>query len=85
MKLQFLRHRMCRIFGTEVLIHQSKVKLDDKILFRKITHLREPKIRKMLVRGLYGNLFAQITFIILLKLNSISQTDNILNLYFYAK
>ena len=40
---------------TEMLIFQSKANLDKKILFGKITHLKDPTIKRMSVRGLYGN------------------------------
>ena len=40
------------ISKTKMLIYQSKANLDDKILFRIITDLLDPKIKKMLVRGL---------------------------------
>ena len=43
------------IFKTKVLIYQSKVNLDEKILFGSIPHLRDPEIRKMLVKGMFGN------------------------------
>ena len=38
------------IFKTEMLIYQSKAKLDVKILFGKITHHLDPEIMKMLKR-----------------------------------
>ena len=40
---------------TKMLIYLSKDNLDRKILFGKIAHVRDPKIGKMFVRGLYGN------------------------------
>ena len=43
------------IFKIEMLICQSKVNLDDKILFGNITHHSDPEIRKMLVRGMFWN------------------------------
>ena len=43
---------MWPIFKTETLIYQSKANLDVKILFGKITHLLNPEIRSMLVRGI---------------------------------
>ena len=36
-------------------IYQSKVNLDEKILFGSIPHLTDPEIKKMLVNGMYGN------------------------------
>ena len=38
-----------------MLIYQSKANLDEKILFGKITRHLDPEIRKMLVRGMFGN------------------------------
>ena len=46
---------MCRIFKTEMFIYQSKVNLDEKILFGSIPHLADPEIRKMLVKGMFWN------------------------------
>ena len=43
------------IFKTEMVINQSKANLDEKILFGKITHHLDPEIRKMQVRGMFGN------------------------------
>ena len=43
------------IFKTEMLMYQSKANLDEKILFGNITHHSDPEIRKMLVRGMFGN------------------------------
>ena len=43
------------IFKTGMLIYQSKVNLDEKILFGSIPHLVDPKIRKILVQGMFGN------------------------------
>ena len=43
------------IFKTEMLIYHSKANLYKKILFGKITHHLDPEIRKMLVRGMFGN------------------------------
>ena len=65
-----------------MLIHQSKVELDDKILFGTIIHFIDPEIRKMLGRGFYG--FVEPRFhtpfwsmiYLLLKLNSFSETDS---------
>ena len=50
------------IFKIELLIYQSKANLDEKILFDKITHHLNPEIRKMLVRGLYGNRILHVPF-----------------------
>ena len=36
-------------------MYQSKVNLDEKILFGSIPHLTDPEIRKMLVKGMFGN------------------------------
>ena len=36
-------------------LNLSMANLDKKILFGKITHLKEPTIRKNPIRGLYGN------------------------------
>ena len=43
------------IFKTEIFICQSKVNLDEKILFGTIPHLTDPEIRKMLVKSMFGN------------------------------
>ena len=43
------------IFKTKMLINHPKDNLDVKIFIVKIIHLVDPEIRKMLVRGLYGN------------------------------
>ena len=50
------------IFKTKVLICQSKANLDEKILFREITHLKDSTIRKMPVKGFYGNREFHIPF-----------------------
>ena len=42
-------------FKTNMLIYQSKANLDEKNLFRKIAHHLDLEIRKMLVRGMFGN------------------------------
>ena len=39
------------IFKTEMLIYQSKINLDEKILFGKITHLLDPEIRQNAGKG----------------------------------
>ena len=46
---------MWSIFKTKMLINHSKANLEENILFGKITHLSDLTIRKMPVRGLYGN------------------------------
>ena len=38
---------------TEMFIYQSKVNLDEKILFGSIPHLTDPEIRKMVVKGMF--------------------------------
>ena len=43
------------IFKTEMFIYQSKVNLDEKILFGSIPHLTTIEMRKMLERGMFGN------------------------------
>ena len=43
------------IFETEMFIYQSKVNLDEKILFGSTPHLTDPEIRKMLVKGMFAN------------------------------
>ena len=43
------------IFKTEMFIYQSKVNLNEKILFVSIPHLTDPEIRKMPVKGIFGN------------------------------
>ena len=53
---------MGQIFNTELLIYQSKANLDEKILFDKITHHLDLKIRKMPVRGLNGNQIFYVPF-----------------------
>ena len=45
---------MWPLFKTEMLIYQSKVNLDEKILFDKFTHHVDPEVGKMLVRGMLG-------------------------------
>ena len=46
---------MWLMFKTEMLMYQSKANLDVKFLFGKITHLSDPKIRRMPLRSLYEN------------------------------
>ena len=46
---------MWPIFKTEMLIYQSNINLDEKILFGSILHPSDPEIRKMLVKGMFGN------------------------------
>ena len=53
---------MGSIFKTELLIYHSKANLDEKILFDKFTHHLDPEIRKMSVRGLYGNRIFHVPF-----------------------
>ena len=43
------------IFKTEMFIYQSKVNLDEKNLFGNIPHLTDPEIRKILLKGMFGN------------------------------
>ena len=43
------------IFETKMYIYQSKANSGVKILFGNITHLIDPKIRKILEKGLFGN------------------------------
>ena len=43
------------IFKTEMLIDHSKTNLDEKILFRKITHHLDLEIRKMMANCKFGN------------------------------
>ena len=43
------------IFKTKMLIYQSKAKLDENTMFGNITHHLNQEIRKMLVRGMFGN------------------------------
>ena len=51
-----LEQKVCaRCFETKMLIYQSKANLDGKIFFGNITHLMDPKIRKMLEKGLLGH------------------------------
>ena len=50
------------IFKTEFLFYLSKANLDEKILFDKITHHLDLKIRKMPVRGLYLNRIFHVPF-----------------------
>ena len=50
------------IFKTELLIYQSQANLDEKLLFDKITHHLDIEIRKMPVRGLYGNQIFHVPF-----------------------
>ena len=53
---------MWLIFRTDMLITELKANLDVKTLFGTITHLKDPKISKMPVRGLYGNFEFQAPF-----------------------
>ena len=46
---------MRSIFKTKLLIYQSKVNIDEKILSGNIPHLIDPEIRKMLVKGKFRN------------------------------
>ena len=46
---------MWPIFKTEMFIYQSKVNLGEKNLFGSIPHLTDPEIRKMLIKGMFGN------------------------------
>ena len=46
---------MSPIFKTEMFIYQSKVNLDEKILFGSIPHLTDQEIRKKLAKGMFGN------------------------------
>ena len=41
------------IFKTKMLIYQSKVNLDEKILFDSIPQLTDPEIRKMLIKSMF--------------------------------
>ena len=50
------------IFKTKMLIYQSRVNLDEKVLFGNISHLIDPGIRKMLVKGMFGNKTFHIPF-----------------------
>ena len=50
------------IFKTELVIYQSKDDLDEKILFDKITDHLDLEIRKIPVRGLYGNRIFHVPF-----------------------
>ena len=43
------------ISKTEMLVCQSKANLEEKILFSNITRHLDSGIRKMLVRGMFGN------------------------------
>ena len=43
------------IFKSEMSIYQSKANLCVKILFGKLTHHLDPKIRQILIRGMFGN------------------------------
>ena len=43
------------ISDVKMSVYQSNSNLDVKFLFGKSTHLLDPKVRKMLVWGLFGN------------------------------
>ena len=43
------------IFKTDMLIYQSKANLHVKIFIRNISHLIDPEIRKILLKGVLGN------------------------------
>ena len=43
------------MFKTEMLIYQSQANLDGESLFGKIVHRLDPEIRKILVKGMFGN------------------------------
>ena len=45
-----------------LLIYQPRANLDEKILFGKITHLKDLEIRKMRVKSLYGNREFHVSF-----------------------
>ena len=47
---------MWLILKTKLLSYQSKANLDEKILFLEVTHYPDPEIRKMPVRGMFGNI-----------------------------
>ena len=47
--------RMGPIFKAEILIYQSKVNLDEKLLVGKMPHLIDPEVRKMLGRVIFGS------------------------------
>ena len=44
---------------TKMLIFQLKINLDEKILLFKITHLYEPTIRKMALRGSFEGFISE--------------------------
>ena len=46
---------MSLILKTEMFICQSKANSDVKLLSGRITHLEDPKLRKMPARGMYEN------------------------------
>ena len=46
---------MRSIFKNYMFIFHSKANLDEKTLFGKITHHLDPEIKKMQVRGKFGN------------------------------
>ena len=62
-------------------IYQSKVNLDEKILFGSIPHLTDPEIRIMLVKDMFGNKNSTFHsgpwFILYWNWNSASQTGNV--------
>ena len=72
---------MWLLLKNKILIYQSKANLDMKILFGKITHLIDPKIRKTLERSLYGNqnpysILVRSMIYSLLQFKFISEKDN---------
>ena len=49
------RNSMKTIVKTEMLIYQSKANFNEKVLFVKISPFNDPEIRKIRVRGMFGN------------------------------
>ena len=54
---------MSPIFKTDMFSYKSKVNLDEKILFGSISHLTDPDIKKMLLKGMFGNKIPHSTLV----------------------
>ena len=79
---------MSWLFTIEMLIYSSKAKSDMTILFGKITHRYDPNITKTSTRGqMKHKFYTPFCFMIylLVKLNSISETDNCIEYKFQCQ
>ena len=53
--LILMSHGILITFQADILIFQLEANSDVRVLFGEITHLYDPRIRKMSARGLYRN------------------------------